>query len=63
MILGGGVIGIEFAYIMRSFGVDVTVVEIMPQILPYEDSEVRVPQICLERIQFQVGRFEVGREP
>jgi dihydrolipoamide dehydrogenase len=40
LIIGGGAIGCEFAYIMRSFGVDVTLVEMMPQLLPYEDAEV-----------------------
>ncbi len=40
LIVGGGAIGCEFAYIMRSFGVAVTLVEMMPQLLPYEDEEV-----------------------
>ena len=39
-VLGSGAIGIEFAYIMNSFGVKVTVVEMMPQILPLEDEEI-----------------------
>lgn len=39
-ILGSGAIGIEFAYIMNAFGVKVTVVELMPQILPLEDREI-----------------------
>lgn len=38
-ILGAGAIGMEFAYIMRSFGVDVTVVELLDQVLPLEDEE------------------------
>jgi len=40
VILGSGAIGIEFAYIMNSFGVKVTVVELLPQILPLEDCEI-----------------------
>ena len=40
LIIGGGAIGCEFAYIMRSFGVEVTLVEMLPQLLPYEDEEV-----------------------
>ena len=40
IILGGGVIGIEFAYILNSFGVKVDVVEMLPSILPLEDSDV-----------------------
>ncbi|MBB6478596.1 dihydrolipoyl dehydrogenase [Spirochaeta isovalerica] len=39
-ILGSGAIGIEFAYIMNSFGVKVTVVELLPRILPLEDREI-----------------------
>ncbi|MBN2440904.1 MAG: dihydrolipoyl dehydrogenase [Spirochaetales bacterium] len=42
MILGGGAIGIEFAYIFQSFGVKVHVVEMMERILPLEDDEVAV---------------------
>jgi dihydrolipoamide dehydrogenase len=37
IILGGGVIGVEFASVWRSFGSDVTIVEMMPQLLPLED--------------------------
>jgi dihydrolipoyl dehydrogenase len=37
VILGGGVIGVEFASIWRSFGADVTVVEALPHLLPLED--------------------------
>ncbi|MBR1704778.1 MAG: dihydrolipoyl dehydrogenase [Clostridia bacterium] len=36
-ILGGGVIGCEFAYLFNALGVDVTVIEMMPQILPPVD--------------------------
>ena len=39
-ILGAGPIGMEFAYIMNAFGVDVTVVELLPRALPLEDEEV-----------------------
>jgi dihydrolipoamide dehydrogenase len=37
VILGGGVIGAEFASAWRSFGVDVTVIEALPRLLPAED--------------------------
>ena len=40
IILGGGFIGVEFAHIMSSFGVDVTVVELLEKLLPIEDAEV-----------------------
>lgn len=39
-ILGAGAIGMEFASIMSSFGVHVTVMEMLPRILPIEDAEV-----------------------
>ena len=40
LIIGGGVVGIEFAGIFNSFGAEVTVVEILPCILPTVDKEI-----------------------
>ncbi len=40
LILGSGAIGVEFAYIMNAFGVEVHLVEMLDRILPVEDSEV-----------------------
>lgn len=40
VIVGGGVIGCEFATIFASFGVEVTIVEMQEQILPPEDQEI-----------------------
>jgi dihydrolipoamide dehydrogenase len=40
IILGGGVIGVEFASVWRSFGVDVTVIEGLPTLVPAEDAAV-----------------------
>src|SRR5579885_2723606 len=40
LVVGAGAIGIEFASFYRSFGAEVTVVEVLPQILPAEDAEV-----------------------
>lgn len=40
IVVGGGVIGLEFAQIFHRMGSIVTVVEMMPQLLPYEDTEV-----------------------
>ncbi len=39
LIVGGGVIGCEFACMMQSFGVEVTIVEMMPGILPTLDAD------------------------
>lgn len=40
VISGAGAIGIEFAYILNCYGVDVTIVEFLDRILPLEDEEV-----------------------
>lgn len=40
IVLGGGVIGAEFASAWRSFGVDVTIVEALPRLLPAEDPAI-----------------------
>lgn len=40
IITGAGAVGVEFAYIMRNYGVDVTMVEFLDRILPLEDPEV-----------------------
>jgi dihydrolipoamide dehydrogenase len=37
VILGGGVIGVEFASVWRSFGAEVTIVEMLPHLLPAEE--------------------------
>ncbi len=40
VILGAGAIGCEFAYFFNAFGTKVTILEMLPQILPVEDAEV-----------------------
>src|SRR4051812_39117026 len=37
VVLGGGVIGVEFASVWKSFGADVTIVEALPRLVPLED--------------------------
>lgn len=60
IVLGGGVIGVEFASVWKSFGVDVTIVEGLPSLVPNEDDAI-VKQ--LERafkkrgIKFNTGTF------
>jgi dihydrolipoamide dehydrogenase len=62
VILGGGVIGVEFASVWRSFGADVTIVEMLPQLLPLEDeASAKVLQRAFRRrgIGYELGaRFE-----
>ena len=66
VILGGGVIGVEFASIWRSFGADVTIVEMLPQLLPLEDeASSKLLQRAFRRrgIGSQLGaRFESVKE-
>jgi dihydrolipoamide dehydrogenase len=40
IVIGSGAIGVEFATIWNSYGVDVTIVEMLPKILPLEEQEV-----------------------
>ena len=40
IIAGSGAIGVEFAYVMRNFGVDVTIVEFLDRMVPTEDADV-----------------------
>jgi len=49
LVIGSGAIGIEFASFYRTFGAEVTVVEVLPQILPVEDEEIA----ALARKQFE----------
>ena len=62
VILGGGVIGAEFASVWRSFGAEVTIVEMLPHLLPLEDeSSSKLLERAFRRrgIGYKVGaRFE-----
>ena len=59
VVLGGGVIGVEFASVWRSFGADVTVVEALPHLLPLEDE---ASSKLLERAFRRRGiTFELGQ--
>ena len=58
IIVGAGVIGIEMACFFNSIGTDVSVIDIMPNILPFEDESVtRVLKQSLEKrnIKFYLG--------
>ena len=62
VILGGGVIGVEFASVWRSFGAEVTIVEMLPHLLPMEDeSSSKLLERAFRRrgIGYKLGaRFE-----
>ncbi|GAA2674185.1 dihydrolipoyl dehydrogenase [Actinoplanes palleronii] len=40
IIVGAGAIGVEFAYVLRNYGVEVTIVEFLDRMLPLEDEDV-----------------------
>jgi dihydrolipoamide dehydrogenase len=59
IVLGGGVIGVEFASAWKSFGTDVTIVEALPRLVPAEDEECSkaVERAFRKRgINFTVGK-------
>jgi dihydrolipoamide dehydrogenase len=62
VVLGGGVIGVEFASVWRSFGAEVTIVEMLPHLLPTEEeSSSKLLERAFRRrgISFKTGvRFE-----
>lgn len=60
IVLGGGVIGVEFASVWKSFGVDVTIVEGLPSLVPNEDAAIvkNLERAFKKRgIQFSTGIF------
>nr|MCL7021338.1 FAD-dependent oxidoreductase [Vibrio vulnificus] len=65
IVLGGGVIGVEFASAWKSFGTDVTIIEGLPHLVPAEDEN---SSKLLERafrkrgIKFSLGSFFKGVE-
>ena len=63
VVLGGGAVGVEFASVYNAYGVDVTIVELMPRILPNEDEEIsRLLERSLTRqgITVMTGARAVG---
>jgi dihydrolipoamide dehydrogenase len=65
IILGGGVIGVEFASVWKSFGVDVTLVEGLPSLVPNEDAAIvkNFERAFKKRgIKFSTGVFFQGVE-
>jgi dihydrolipoamide dehydrogenase len=59
VVLGGGVIGCEFASVWKSFGADVTIVEALPHLLPLEDessSKLLERAFRRRKISFSLGK-------
>jgi dihydrolipoamide dehydrogenase len=58
IVLGGGVIGVEFASVWKSFGADVTIVEALPRLVPAEDeasSKALERAFRKRKIEFRTG--------
>ena len=58
IIIGAGAIGVEFATIWSSYGVPVTIVEMLPRLLPLEDEEISAElakALARRKINFLVG--------
>ncbi|WP_426998995.1 dihydrolipoyl dehydrogenase [Pseudarthrobacter sp. N5] len=65
IVLGGGVIGVEFASVWKSFGVDVTIIEGLPSLVPNEDAAIvkNLERAFKKRgIKFTTGIFFQGVE-
>jgi len=58
LVIGSGAIGIEFASFYRTLGAEVTVVEVLPQILPAEDEEIA--QLARKRFEKQGIKIFTG---
>jgi dihydrolipoamide dehydrogenase len=54
VILGGGIIGCEFASIFRRFGSEVTIIEMLPKLIPQEDDDAS------KELAKQFGRRGIG---
>ncbi|HEY1849365.1 MAG TPA: dihydrolipoyl dehydrogenase [Opitutaceae bacterium] len=68
IIVGAGAIGVEFAYFYNAFGAKVTLVEMLPQILPVEDEEVSKTlqrsfekQGIVQHVGTKCENFKVGK--
>ena len=63
VIVGGGAIGVEFAYIYKMYGVDVTIVEMLPRLVPNEDEDISAQlerAFKRARIEFMTGAGVTG---
>ena len=65
VIVGGGAIGVEFAYIYKMYGVYVTIVEMLPRLVPNEDEDVSAQlerAFKRARIEFMTGAGVTGAD-
>lgn len=65
VIVGGGAIGVEFAYLYKMYGVEVTVVELLPRLVPNEDEAISRQlerSFAKQRINVVTGAGVTGAE-
>ena len=65
VIVGGGAIGVEFAYIYKMYGVDVTIVEALPRLVPNEDEDISTQlerSFKRHRIEIMTGSSVIGAD-
>jgi dihydrolipoamide dehydrogenase len=60
VVIGAGAIGVEFATVWSSYGTEVTIVEMLPHLVPLEDEEVSVELKRTQRHQFLTGHKVEG---
>ena len=66
VIVGAGAVGMEFAYVYNAYGVKVTVVELLPRVVPNEDEEISQQledALSKEGITFITGAKVTGSTP
>ena len=66
VIVGAGAVGMEFAYVYNAYGVKVTVVELLPRVVPNEDEEISQQledALSNEGITFITGAKVTGSTP
>ena len=66
VIVGAGAVGVEFAYVYNAYGVKVTVVELLPRVVPNEDEEISQQledALSKEGITFITGAKVTGSTP
>ena len=64
-IVGGGAIGVEFAYVYRMYGAEVTIIELLPRLVPNEDEEISQQlerAFSREGIQMRTGAGVTGAQ-
>ena len=65
VIVGGGAIGVEFAYIYKMYGVVVTIVEAVPRLVPNEDEDISTQlerSFKRHRIEIMTGSSVIGAD-